>query len=229
VLSSGGIIRIVVPDLNTTVREYLGERPFGVQSQLTKVFRKTLLILGVIAAIIAILGHTPTQGLGSWDRNTLAGMWIPLPVLRFPEFLVGMVLGNLFLRDRSVSRKTFLTTMAALGAVLLLSVPIGPWVSLVVLPFELLIYCLASSHDPLTALLSRPLFILLGGASYSLYLLQLPIRNCVRVLIPRISSNLAALSAPPTPLILILVSILVFRIWEEPMRRAIRRWLAPVF
>ena len=29
VLTSGGIIRIVVPDLRNVVREYLGERPFG--------------------------------------------------------------------------------------------------------------------------------------------------------------------------------------------------------
>jgi predicted SAM-dependent methyltransferase len=29
VLSGGGLLRIVVPDLNAIVREYLGERPFG--------------------------------------------------------------------------------------------------------------------------------------------------------------------------------------------------------
>ena len=29
VLASGGIVRIVVPDLNNIVREYLGDRPFG--------------------------------------------------------------------------------------------------------------------------------------------------------------------------------------------------------
>jgi predicted SAM-dependent methyltransferase len=28
-LSGGGLLRIVVPDLNAIVREYLGERPFG--------------------------------------------------------------------------------------------------------------------------------------------------------------------------------------------------------
>ncbi len=202
--------------------------PF-IQSRLTKASRKALLILGTIAAFVAIFAHTPTQGLGTWDRSTLVGKWIPLPVLRFPEFLVGMVLGNHFLRDRSVSRKTFLTVSAAFMAVLLLSIPIGPWVSLVVLPFGLLIYSLASSSDPLTGLLSKPLFILLGGASYSLYLLQLPIRDCVRVLMPRISSHLAMLSAPLTPVILILISILVFRFWEEPMRRSIRKWWALVF
>jgi predicted SAM-dependent methyltransferase len=29
VLASGGVLRVVVPDLNTIVREYMGERPFG--------------------------------------------------------------------------------------------------------------------------------------------------------------------------------------------------------
>lgn len=202
--------------------------PF-VQSCLAKVSRNTLLILGGFAALIAIFGHTPTQGLGTWDQTSIAGKWIPLPVLRFPEFLIGMVLGNVFLRDRATSKKTFLTTFAALFSLLLLSIPIGSWVSLVVLPFGLLIYCLASSRDFLTALLSRPLMLLLGGASYSVYLLQAPVRDYVRVLIPRLSLRLVAFGVPLTPLILILFSILVFRIWEEPMRHSIRRWLALIF
>ena len=62
----------------------------------------------------------------------------------------------------------------------------------------------------------------------SLYLLQAPIRDCVRVMLPRISSLLTPFGAPLTPLIPILSSILVFRYWEEPMRRSIRRWLALV-
>lgn len=33
VLAGGGILRVVVPDLNAIVREYLGERPFGELSQ----------------------------------------------------------------------------------------------------------------------------------------------------------------------------------------------------
>lgn len=36
VLASGGIVRIVVPDLHTIVREYLGERPFGEPSSAQK-------------------------------------------------------------------------------------------------------------------------------------------------------------------------------------------------
>lgn len=123
-------------------------------------------------------------------------------------------------------KKTLLTTFAALFSLLFLSIPIGSWVSLVVLPFGLLIYSLASSRDFLTALLSRPLMLLLGGASYSVYLLQAPVRDYVRVLISRFSLRLVVFGAPLTPLILILFSILVFRIWEEPMRHSIRRWLA---
>jgi len=36
VLASGGIVRIVVPDLHTIVREYLGDRPFGELSSSAK-------------------------------------------------------------------------------------------------------------------------------------------------------------------------------------------------
>ena len=67
--------------------------------------------------------------------------------------------------------------------------------------------------------------LLLGGASYSIYLLQLPVRDWVRTLFPHNSSLVSRLNAPLTPVVLILFSILVFRTWEEPARKAIRRLL----
>jgi peptidoglycan/LPS O-acetylase OafA/YrhL len=36
---------------------------------------------------------------------------------------------------------------------------------------------------------------------------------------------IARFATPATPVLLVLFSILVFKIWEEPSRRAIRRWL----
>jgi peptidoglycan/LPS O-acetylase OafA/YrhL len=157
-----------------------------------------------------------------------------------------MVLGNIFLLNRdgirrrdgtrrdgtrghAAARKSSLSAWAALASLVCLSIFAGSWVSLVALPFGLLIYSLAGSRDFLSAFLSHPIMLLLGGASYSIYLLQLPVRDWVRVVTPRISMRLVPLSAPLTPVILIGLSILVFKCWEEPMRRSIRRRLAPVF
>jgi peptidoglycan/LPS O-acetylase OafA/YrhL len=147
-----------------------------------------------------------------------------LPLLRIPEFLLGMVLGNVFVRYGSISRKAALTWLAVLSSILTLVLPVGPWVSLVVLPFGLLIYSLASSENPVTSFLSHPVMILLGGASYSIYLLQVPARDWVRTISEHFAS-LSRFNAPLTPLVLILFSVLVFRNWEEPMRKATRRWL----
>jgi peptidoglycan/LPS O-acetylase OafA/YrhL len=86
-----------------------------------------------------------------------------------------------------------------------------------------LIYELADPQNVAGVLLSNRLMLLLGGASYSIYLLQLPFRDCVRVLSARASYSVANLATPATPVLLVLFSILVFKLWEEPSRRAIRR------
>ena len=74
-------------------------------------------------------------------------------------------------------------------------------------------------------MLSSRSMILLGGASYSVYLLQAPFRDWVRVLSTRLLGSAARFATPLTPVLLVLFSILVFKLWEEPWRRAIRRWL----
>lgn len=182
-------------------------------------------LAAAVASLICILLRTPIQGLGLADPG-IGGKWLPLPILRLPEFLIGMILGNAFVVYGSFSRKMFLTFACAAGSILLLSLPIGPWVSLVFIPFAILIYCLASSQNLFTAILSSPLVVLLGAASYSIYLLQVPVRDWVRTLAAGSAGFLSWLNAPLTPVVLILFSILVFRIWEEPMRHALRRRLA---
>jgi peptidoglycan/LPS O-acetylase OafA/YrhL len=196
-----------------------------IQARLWQCSWRILLLAGLFASLICILFHTPVQGLGFWDPG-VAGKWLPLPVLRIPEFLLGMVLGNAFVRYGSVSRKPLFTSSAVFSSVLLLSLPIGPWVSLVAIPFGLPIYCLASSKDAIASFLSRPTMVLLGGASYSIYLLQVPVRDWVRTLASNRSAFLNRINAPLTPLVLVLFSILVFRLWEEPMRKLTRCRLA---
>ncbi len=195
--------------------------PF-IQKRLWQASSRKVLFVGVFASLISILFHTPIQGLGLWDPG-ITGRWLPLPILRISEFLLGMVLGNIFVRFGPIARDTAFSTLAVFSSILLLSDPTGRWVSLVVLTFALLIYSLASSEGGVFSFLSNPLMILLGGASYSIYLLQLPVRDWVRTL--GSGHFLNRLQAPITPFVLILFSILVFRVWEEPARKAVRGWL----
>lgn len=198
--------------------------PF-IQKQISRKSDTTLSAIILVTSLLCIFLHTPTQGLG--ERNLSAGLsrLLILPILRFPEFLLGVSLGNRFLRVGGSSRNVIYSYLSAISVIVILSLPIGSWVSLVVLPFSTLIYDLAGSKNHLVAFFSTRVMILLGGASYSVYLLQAPFRDWVRTLSLQEPSVVAKIITPLTPLFLVLFSIIVFKLWEEPWRRSIRRWL----
>ncbi|HXM95660.1 MAG TPA: acyltransferase [Candidatus Dormibacteraeota bacterium] len=178
---------------------------------------------------VCILGHTPVKGLGNWDHSSFSGRFLPLPILRIPEFLLGIVIGLRFLRNEAKGgevNRPLRVYPAALGTLAALSLPLGDWVSLVILPFGVLVYELALGGSWLARVLSTRTMILLGGASYAIYLLQYPVRSCTRVFFSYMPQGLAQFGAPFTPLILVVFSIFVFRCWEEPFRKALRGWFA---
>jgi peptidoglycan/LPS O-acetylase OafA/YrhL len=186
-----------------------------------------------VAVLLAVCVwfHTPVISLGNWNHSSFIGSIVPLPLLRIPEFLLGMVMGTKFLRARdkeaSANQSRPLRVYIALFmSFMLLSLPLGEWVSFVILPFAMLIYELALGGSLVARVLSHRLMVLLGGASYAVYLLQFPVRNWTRVLFVQFPHALARFCAPLTPLVLVLFSILVFRFWEEPARKQLRSWFA---
>jgi peptidoglycan/LPS O-acetylase OafA/YrhL len=185
-------------------------------------------LAGWLAALLTacVLARTPIQGLGDWNQSSPLA-FLPLPVIRLPEFLAGMVLGVWLLRKHQPSEAgahPIRVAVALAGALVLLSAPIGPWVSLVVLPFAVLVHELAARPSWLASFLSTRLMLLLGGASYSVYLLQYPVRSWVRLIFSKLPSPISSLGAPLTPLILILFSVVAYLCYEEPSRHALRRW-----
>jgi peptidoglycan/LPS O-acetylase OafA/YrhL len=183
--------------------------------------RETALRLsGLTLLAVSVLAHTPLKGLGFWDASPP----IPLPIWRMPEFLLGMVLGVHFLRvaKTPANGHPWRVLIASIAALLILGTPLNSWTSLVVIPFVILIHELAHGDNWLARILSSPVMVLLGGASYAIYLLQYPVRCWVRTIFLFFPSNIERWGAPLTPLILILFSILVFRFWEEPARKALR-------
>jgi peptidoglycan/LPS O-acetylase OafA/YrhL len=191
---------------------------------------RTLFLMMACLLTICIVVHTPVLGLGDLDRSSLFMSFVPLPLLRIPEFLLGMVIGLRLLRTEANAVQnagsSLRTYLAVLSAILILSLPLGEWVSLVTVPFAILVHELAIGDSVLAKLLSRPTARLLGNASYAVYLLQFPIRSWTRIIFSRFPEKLAHLGTPLTPLILVLFSILVFKLWEEPCRRALRSWFA---
>jgi peptidoglycan/LPS O-acetylase OafA/YrhL len=110
----------------------------------------------------------------------------------------------------------------------LLSSVRGRWLSLVIVPFSGLLYELASqsadsSRSWLSWLTARWL-IFLGGASYSIYLLQFPVRNWARFALTPWGPHGNLVGALLSPLLTILTACLVFHWYEEPSRRLLKHW-----
>jgi peptidoglycan/LPS O-acetylase OafA/YrhL len=178
--------------------------------------------------VVCVLGHTPVKGLGDWKNH--AGFfvhYVPLPALRIPEFLLGVVMGLQFLRAGSTENRpgrSLVVWAAVLGTIASLSLPIGDWVSLVILPFSVLVYELACGGTLLAEFFSTRIMVLLGGASYSVYLLRYPVTMWMRALVEQLPPAFVRAGELLTPVVLVLFSIAVFRYFEEPARKALRNW-----
>jgi peptidoglycan/LPS O-acetylase OafA/YrhL len=168
------------------------------------------------------------------------------PLLRFPEFLLGIALSRLFIlkRQSALSRppakKHFLSSVALIGIVSLLSC--SRWIpypflhnGLLDMLFAMLIYGLANMESrsvfsgTLGRWLSNPIFVLLGEAGYAVYILHVPLRNWMYRILECLNQNVQpsmALFVSYT-LITLGASILVFKVIEEPARRIIRHMLTP--
>ncbi len=159
------------------------------------------------------------------------------PIVRLPEFLAGVWLGGVYLaHGRRLKMAPLLTAIASV-----LIVTLATWSGLhrgfnaphvVAVPlFALLILAVASSPAPERgALAARPL-VLLGEASYALYMLHGPLHGYVLAAFNRIAPTAAAWTVFSVYSIAALaLSIASYRWLERPARGWIRaRWgSAPV-
>jgi peptidoglycan/LPS O-acetylase OafA/YrhL len=156
------------------------------------------------------------------------------PLVRLPEFLIGVALGRLFLIETADGyRKTlahsinpgFLSGAALVGIVGVLSMtPHLPFPLLhngLLDPlFALLIYTMAIGQGRLASVFSSSNMVLLGEASYGLYILHEPVANFF---------GLTLGATNPLPIVLaylcvvVGISVLALHVLEKPGRRAIRR------
>lgn len=187
------------------------------------------LILGRLATV-----HGAIVWGGVWGRALSYN-----PLVRLPEFGMGMALGRLFIltpsgrrmKDRAaVSGPALISVFAPIGIVGALSIANSVPGALVNNGlfdplFALLIYSLAFGQGPLAALLSTPLMIFLGEASYAIYILHYSLWDwMVHLLRGGLLSSLPELGFFAVYLCAVIgAAVLSLRFLERPARRAIRR------
>jgi peptidoglycan/LPS O-acetylase OafA/YrhL len=149
-----------------------------------------------------------------------------------PEFVLGILLAHWSLK-RQVVFHQWRCWAYFLGAILVLCTVRSGFLSLLVIPFSGLIYELAAITSENRGIIAHWLtskwLVFLGGASYSVYLLQFPIRNLVLASLSSWGSKGKLIGVSISPLMTIMVSCLVFHYYEEPCRKFLKRWLIPRF
>jgi peptidoglycan/LPS O-acetylase OafA/YrhL len=166
------------------------------------------------------------------------------PLLRLPEFLIGVAAGILFLRREPSSvdpgKSLALTVVAGLGIVAVMAAA-QPLTSLLAIQgtilhnvlltplFVAIIYFLAHGQGPIVRFLSLPVIVLLGEASYALYILQQPVLDWGKTIATRLDivDPQSSVFIWTYVVVVVGISVATLLLWENPARRAIRRRLTP--
>jgi len=151
-----------------------------------------------------------------------------LPILRLPEFIFGMLLCKLMfaypkLGDMLAGLKFF--TLTFLSIVVLLSFAETVQLkSVATLLFGILIIQLSYGKNQIVRILSTKQMMLLGGSSYSLYMIQGPVREWFYWIVSNeILSKTASMFL--NPITAIFFSIMIFIYYEQPTRKLLMRFV----
>lgn len=151
------------------------------------------------------------------------------PLVRLPEFLAGMLLGRLFVgrTEPLTGARADLLVALSVGAIAL-AIALGmPYVLLhtggLAIAFAVLVWALASGQGKAAAFLASKPLVVLGEASFALYILHVPL---FRILEPAAAARGIQIGtvgfAIGMVLTLIAISLVVYRIFEVPMRKWLR-------
>jgi peptidoglycan/LPS O-acetylase OafA/YrhL len=150
------------------------------------------------------------------------------PILRLPEFAIGILLGRAYVLGRFrrlngnlLATLAFLSIFAVLAFCPNLPHPLLANGLLAPL-FALLIVSLAQAKGPLAWFLALPFMVTLGEASYGIYILQIPLALLINRPPPYHSIKILCLYCA----LLTLCSVISWRFVESPLRKNIRRWLS---
>ena len=155
---------------------------------------------------------------------------MPFPLLRLPEFITGSICALLF---RAGALDRFRGDLAAIMAgaftvVALVATSTATIASFAGIGFVALIVTCAVNQGMVRRALSHKPFVLLGNASYALYILQIPLRKWMPVIFTGEWDWIGRLLYQP---LLVIISVAVFILLEEPARKLLRgsiaEWASP--
>lgn len=192
----------------------------GLAGRLTK--------FSTVCALLALCSCILFGSLSTLTPSTVGAdipSWVyqlPLPLLRTFEFAYGVLLCKVYLSSSHESRLRFSSNWVGLLFLAAIAIPLAlstQRISVAVASIAggLLILHLSSGASYLSGLLSNKHMILAGGASYSMYLLQGPVHDYVKIL----------KLGPTSPLLQFILclggAVLLFKFYEEPVRRIIKK------
>jgi peptidoglycan/LPS O-acetylase OafA/YrhL len=187
---------------------------------------KSLVILTILVFVVTLLMSSALYFMpfAFLRSDIIEGYLLYHPILRFPTFLTGNLLGIMYLRNIRVPNM-ILTILFLFGCfcIYLWSLnQIKLDLSLkqfgFVLTYFALIVTLLQNPNFSTKYLSHKSFILLGDISYGVYLLQYPIYSFSLLFADKLSSNVHFLVYL---FLLVLVSYFTYQYFEKPLRQKI--------
>jgi peptidoglycan/LPS O-acetylase OafA/YrhL len=203
--------------------------PF-VAPPILKLKSRSLLVVALVFWIASLAG--PLAGLVSahFDHT----FWSNNPLVRLPEFLLGIALGKFWLTRKCGDFDRYLPYIATASALLLvaflsLDAPESVFMNGATAPLMMaLIYSLACGRGVLAWCLSTRPMVLLGEASYSLYLFHWPLWFLITDFLV---NHLERFQKGPSHFVACVLptlaaSILTFKLLEQPANRFLKKALS---
>jgi peptidoglycan/LPS O-acetylase OafA/YrhL len=187
--------------------------------------RSSLVISAILVLAAALIRNCLPTGVETWTSFRLY-----FPLLNLPQFVLGMAIGYTFLVasfNRHTYTSFFIAGLAALCLIVLIEYWLG-WVAnsaILCVVFSLIIFGAAGVTGFMKKILSFPPLILLGEASYSIYILHFPIwlwwNHYTRIVYHLDWPSSVEFGVYLSMVIFVSIAVLVFI--ERPARRAVRR------
>jgi len=187
--------------------------------------------------------------LGNVEPNVVTNLWAGflyyLPLLRLPEFALGVLLAQAFLLLKpqeatllnQPSKAIPICIATIIGVFALFSFPHPIWTHVWTAPVSMVIlglFIMVVAFERLggiTKFLHLPFMILLGEASYSMYMMQRPVAGYLDQIFKRVGLGFIGESKVSFLIYLVVLtafSILLFKKVEMPLRKSIRAKLSPL-